>query len=98
VTFVPSQDYSVKISNPPMDAINPDEWHKFFKENLDAHATVVTVAVDNDLLVKTLVERRERLRRINLMQESGASMKLLDLARVCKCITWIPSAAREDAN
>jgi hypothetical protein len=36
------------------------------------------------MLVKTLVERRERLRRINNMQEAGASMKLLDLARVCK--------------
>lgn len=78
------QDYSIKIPNPPKDAKEPDEWFEYFKENLNAHATVITIAVDNDLLVKTLVERRELLRTINNMQESGASMKLLDLARVGK--------------
>jgi hypothetical protein len=78
-----AQDYSVQISNPPADARDPDEWKKFFQETCGgAHATVVTIAVDNDLLVRTLVERRERLSTISNMQEPGTSMKMLDLARV----------------
>lgn len=74
----------MKISNPPPDAKDPDEWFKFFKENFDAHSTVVTIAVDNDLLVKTLMERRDLLRTIynNYTHEVGSSMSLLDLARV----------------
>jgi len=77
-----AQDYSVKISNPPTDAKDPDEWFRFFNENFaGAHATVVTIAVDNDLLVRTLVERRERLRTICDMKVSP-SMHILDLARV----------------
>jgi len=78
-----AQDYSVKISNPPPDAKDPDEWKRFFQENCDgAHVTVCTIAVDNDFLVRTLVERRERLRTIANMQEPGSSMNMLDLARV----------------
>eukprot|EP00804_Cyclotella_cryptica_P013285 CCRYP_018642-RA/>CCRYP_018642-RA protein AED:0.04 eAED:0.04 QI:382/1/1/1/1/1/4/1250/711 len=77
-----AQDYSIKISNPPKDAKDPDEWFRFFNENFDdAHPTVVTVAVDNDLLVRTLVERRDRLRIICDMKASP-SMSILDLARV----------------
>ncbi|KAL3925047.1 MAG: hypothetical protein SGILL_000669, partial [Bacillariaceae sp.] len=78
-----AQDYSIVVSNPPPDAKDPDEWATFFRENCDgAHVTVCTIAVDNDLLVRTLVERRERLRKISNMQEPGSSMKMLDLAKV----------------
>jgi hypothetical protein len=78
-----AQDYSVLVTNPPVDAKDPDEWKKFFEENFDgAHVTVCTIAVDNDFLVRTLVERRERLRTIDNMQEPGRSMKMLDLAKV----------------
>jgi hypothetical protein len=77
-----AQDYSVIISNPPTDAKDPDEWKKFFQDKFDAHVTVCTIAVDNDFLVRTLVERRERLRTISMMQEPGSSMKMLDLAKV----------------
>jgi hypothetical protein len=78
-----AQDYSVKISNPPEDAVDPDEWFHFFHDNCDgAHATVITIARDNDLLVRTLVKRRELLRTIKNMQEGESSMKMLDLARV----------------
>ena len=40
----------------------------------------MTIAVDNDLLVKSLVERRELLRKIAMTNPS--SMKMLDLAKV----------------
>lgn len=78
-----AQDYSIQISNPPPDAKQPEEWRQFFVDNCDgAQATVCTCAVDNDFLVRTLVERRERLRTIHNSQEPGSSMKMLDLARV----------------
>lgn len=77
-----AQDYSVKISNPSKDAMDPDEWFNFFHDTCDgAHATVITIARDNDLLVRTLVKRRELLRTIINMQEVGSSIKMLDLAR-----------------
>jgi hypothetical protein len=44
-------------------------------------ATVITIAVDNDLLVRSLVERRELLRTISNQQDPSSSMKMLDLAR-----------------
>lgn len=78
-----AQDYSVIVTNPPEDAKDPEEWRRFFEDNFNgAQLTVCTIAVDNDLLVQTLVERRERLRKIHNMQEPGSSMKMLDLARV----------------
>jgi hypothetical protein len=77
-----AQDYSIQITNPPGDAKDPEEWHRYFKENCDgAQVTVCTCAVHNDLLVKTLVERRERIRAIRSIQP-GESMDTLDLARV----------------
>jgi hypothetical protein len=62
-------------------ATDPDEWHKFFKDNFGAHVTVCTCAVENDLLVETLVERRECLRNIELMLEPGESTDELNIAR-----------------
>ena len=77
-----AQDYSIQITNPPGDAKDPEEWRRFFKENCDgAQVTVCTCAVHNDLLVKTLVERRERIRAIQSIQP-GESTDTLDIARV----------------
>jgi hypothetical protein len=76
-----AQDYSVVITNPPPDATDPEEWRAFFHDKFDgAHVTVCTVAVENDLLVRSLVERREILRRIEMMVEPGTSMDQLTLA------------------
>jgi len=78
-----AQDYSIVIENPPGDATDPAEWRDFFYENFDgAHVTACTVAVDNDLLVRSLVERREKLRIIELLVEPGTSMDTLTLAGI----------------
>lgn len=78
-----AQDYSIVISNPPGDATDPAEWHNFFRDAFDgAHVTACTVAVDNDLLVRSLVERREKLRRIEMMLEPGTSLDTLTLAGI----------------
>ena len=62
-------------------AKDPDEWHRFFKENFGARVTVCTCAVENDLLLHTLVERRECLRNIELLLEPGESNDELNIAR-----------------
>ena len=78
-----AQDYSVHIKNPPPDAFDPEEWRKFFRDRCNgAHATSVTIALDNDLLVRTLLERRECLRRIELLVEPGTALDALSLARL----------------
>ena len=78
-----AQDYSIVINNPPGDAVNPLEWKEFFFNNFEgAHTTAITIAVDNDLLVKALVERRETLRKIEMMIEPGTRMDTLTLARI----------------
>lgn len=47
-----AQDYSVRITNPPPDATDPDEWRRFFVENCDgAQVTVRTHAVQEKLIV-----------------------------------------------
>jgi hypothetical protein len=77
------QDYSIIISNPPGDATDPQEWHDFFRDAFEgAHVTACTVAVDNDLLVRSLVERRERLRQIEMMLDPGTSLDTLTLAGI----------------
>lgn len=78
-----AQDYSIVVENPPEDATDPEEWRRFFYENFEgAHVTAITIAVDNDLLVKSLVERREVLRKIEMMVEPGTSLDTLTLAGI----------------
>jgi len=78
-----AQDYSVVVNNPPGDATNPEEWRTFFREQFDgARVTACTIAVDNDLLVRSLVERREKLRQIEMLIEPGTSLDTLTLARI----------------
>jgi len=77
-----AQDYSIHIKNPPGDANNPEEWRKFFKENCDgAKLAVCTCAVENDLLVHCLVERREVMRNIH-SKRPGENMEMLVLAKI----------------
>jgi hypothetical protein len=77
-----AQDYSVIVNNPPGDATDPEEWRNYFKDAFEAEVTICTVAVNNDLLVRTLVERRERLRQITRLVEPGTSLDTLTLARL----------------
>uniref|UniRef100_A0A7S2YHU2 CSC1/OSCA1-like cytosolic domain-containing protein n=1 Tax=Entomoneis paludosa TaxID=265537 RepID=A0A7S2YHU2_9STRA len=78
-----AQDYSVVVLNPPGDATDAAEWRKFFFDRFDgALLTVCTIAVDNDLLVRCLVERREKLRQLEMMVEDGTSLDVLTLSRI----------------
>ena len=76
-----AQDYSVQITNPPRDAHDPEEWRTYFRKNFDgAQVIVCTCAVENDLLVKSLVKRRELIREIHSMRP-GKSLDAVELAR-----------------
>ena len=78
-----AQDYSIVITNPPPDATNPEEWRAFFREKFDdVHVTACTIAVDNDFLVRSLLERRECMQKIELLLEPGTSLDELNLARI----------------
>ena len=77
-----AQDYSIVITNPPPDAKYPDEWRKFFEDTFNAKVTVCTCALDNDILVRTLRERREKLQMIANMLPPGSSMNLLRIAKI----------------
>jgi hypothetical protein len=74
-----AQDYSIVIRNPPHNAKEPTEWKDYFETVFDAQVTTCTVAVDNDLLVKTLVERREVLRQIEMKMQPGTVLDKLTL-------------------
>jgi hypothetical protein len=75
-----AQDYSIVVKNPPGDATDPQEWHDWVRDAFGGHVTACTIAVNNDLLVRALVQRRELLRQIELMVEQGTLLDLVTLA------------------
>lgn len=76
-----AQDYSIIIKHPPPDATNPRKWRKYFEITFPGVEVIaVTCNVDNDLLVKALVKRREVLRRMEVYLESGTDMNIDNLA------------------
>jgi hypothetical protein len=78
-----AQDYSIVIENPPHDATDAEEWRSFFLTKFDgAQVTTCTIAVDNDLLVRSLVERREVLRKLEMLVPPGTSLDTLTLAGI----------------
>jgi len=81
-----AQDYSLIVENPPPDSIDPHEWKDFFEKITGGHVTVCTVAVDNDLLLRTLVERRSILEYLREALPPGTKMSENNLARIsAKC-------------
>jgi hypothetical protein len=50
-----AQDYSICVHDPDLDAVDPDEWYRFFSQWGDV--AVVTVALDNGTLLDVLADR-----------------------------------------
>ena len=76
-----AQDYSILVGNPPPKATNPDAWRRYFEDSFPGvRCAAITCAVNNDLLVRALVARREVLRRLELHLEQGTSMDIDHLA------------------
>jgi len=64
-----AQDYSVMVNDPDPDAVDPDEWQKFFSQF--GHVAYVTVALTNGKLLTLMAERRAVLRRLGF--ENGVN-------------------------
>lgn len=77
-----AQDYSILIDNPPEDARDPMEWKEFFEDNFNVHVTCCTIGLDNDRLVGALVERREKMRKLECWVEPGTSLDMVTLAGI----------------
>lgn len=78
---VTATDYSLVVRNPPPDAYDPDEWQAFFSQFADKQVTVVTVALNNDLLLNKLIARRYHLHNLRLMLPKGTDMEDEDIVR-----------------
>lgn len=77
-----ARDYSIVVKNPPESASDPDEWKLYFERTFRAKVALVTIGIDNDLLIRTLVQRREVLRRLELALDPGISLDVLSLAKI----------------
>jgi hypothetical protein len=51
-----AQDYSVCITNPPENALTPDEYYNFFAQF--GEVVLITVAIDNGELIKKIADRK----------------------------------------
>lgn len=76
-----AQDYSIQISNPPPKATDPEVWRHYFESNfVGVKCAAITCAVNNDLLIRALVARRQVLRMMELQLDSGTPMDIDHLA------------------
>eukprot|EP00978_Attheya_sp_CCMP212_P000391 scaffold788_cov56-Attheya_sp.AAC.4 len=66
-----ASDYSVEVKNPPKTANDPDEWKDFFESISNSHVTIVTVALDNEHLLKILAKRRTLVLSLEMMVRPG---------------------------
>jgi len=75
-----ARDYSLVVKNPPPDATDPEEWKMFFSQFDNAHVTFCTISLDNDSLVKSLVERRDLCKKIQMLVPPGTKLEDTNLA------------------
>jgi hypothetical protein len=76
-----STDYSIVVKNPPPEAYDPDEWRDFFAQFADKQVTAVTVALDNDTLLRKLIARRIHRNNLRRMLPKGTDLDDEDLVR-----------------
>lgn len=83
-----AQDYSIVVWNPPEDATEPEEWRDFFESRFSGHVTCCTVTIDNDLLVKTLAERREVITMLDEKIREGSMLNTMKLSEISAQIEY----------
>ncbi|KAI2513792.1 Calcium-activated chloride channel [Fragilaria crotonensis] len=85
-----TSDYSVQVMNPPSDAFDPDEWKEFFSQFDDAKVAVVTVAVDNEALIRTLEKRRTTIQQMKYLIQPGIQFDPTDLDKMANQCLPVP--------
>lgn len=78
---ITTTDYSIVVENPPPDAYDPDEWQSFFSQFGDKKVTCVTIALNNDQMLRKLIARREARNLLELQLPKGTDMDDEDLVR-----------------
>jgi hypothetical protein len=71
----------VVVKNPPKDAYNPDDWRDFFQQFGDSQVTCVSVALNNDIMLRKLIARREARHALEIQLPKGTDMDDEDLVR-----------------
>ena len=66
-----TSDYSLEVENPPLDAKDPEEWRDFFSQFDGNHVTFCTISLDNEDLVRALVQRRKLVLQIEYLLRPG---------------------------
>lgn len=72
-------DYTVVVHNPPQHndkALDPDEWRDFFDQFSDKGVTLVTVALNNEVLLTKLVQRRKDIKALKRCFPSGMDVDI----------------------
>ncbi|KAL7559514.1 hypothetical protein ACA910_010325 [Epithemia clementina (nom. ined.)] len=72
-------DYSIVVRNPPYDAYDPDVWRNFFERFAENQVTCVTVAINNEKMLRKLIARRVHRNNLRLMLPPGSDMDDEDL-------------------
>jgi len=87
-----TQDYSIKIKNPPPNAKDPSTWKKFFESKFSPSQTevqvnAVTIVLNNTPLLKPLIKRHTLLGKLQNMLPAGISLdasNLDDAVKQCR--------------
>jgi hypothetical protein len=61
----------LEVENPPLDAKDPEEWRDFFSQFDGSHVTFCTISLDNEDLVRALVQRRKLVLQIEYLLRPG---------------------------
>ena len=69
-----ASDYSIKISNPPPDTLNPEGWWAFFTPFSDKGIACVTIALNSAELLRTLVCRQKVVKELKIMLPIGSDV------------------------
>lgn len=69
------------VKNPPPDAYDPEMWRDYFSQFAEKQVTAVTVALDNDVLLRKLIARRINVDLLRKQLPKGTDMEDEDLVR-----------------
>jgi len=82
-------DYAVQVLNPPRDGQCEKEWKDYFSQF--GHVTAITIALDNQELLRNLYERRSYLTRLEGLLPAGIEldpMKYKDVILEAAPLAW----------
>jgi len=88
-----ASDYSIVVKNPPSDARDVDEWKNFFESiREDIHVSLCTISLNNEELLRPLIQRRKLLLQIENRLPAGINFdpkRLHELVPLCMSPSWI---------